>query len=141
MSGQAESRNIRYQRNRLAMGRASAIGVWLFYIQHQFRSVYWAHSKEWDRYRAAMEGSSFYTLPGVLRWSTGNIGYHHIHHLAPRIPNYKLKECFDEVPALQEIKSIPYTRVLRNICLSLWDEKSGHLLSFREARKSTSSFD
>jgi len=74
-------------------------------------------------------------MPGLLRWSTGNIGYHHIHHLAPRIPNYKLKECFDEIPALQEIKPVPYLRGFRNLCLSLWDEKTGHLISFREARQ------
>ena len=116
---------------------ASTIGVWLFYIQHQFRSVYWSHSEKWDRYRASMEGSSFYTMPGFLRWSTGNIGYHHIHHLAPRIPNYKLKECFDDMPALQDINPIPYLSGFRNLCLSLWDEKSGHLISFKEARKLT----
>lgn len=113
---------------------ASMQGVWLFYVQHQFRRVYWAHSEEWDRFRAAMEGSSFYTMPAIMRWLSGNIGYHHIHHLAPLIPNYRLKECFDEVPVLQEIDSVPCISGLRNINLSLWDEKSGHLISFKEAR-------
>lgn len=112
---------------------ASLIGVWLFYVQHQFRQVYWAHYKEWDRYRAAMEGSSFYKLPTMLRWLSGNIGYHHIHHLAPRIPNYRLKECFDEIPALQKIDPVHYLRGLQNINLSLWDETHGQLVSFREA--------
>lgn len=113
---------------------ASMLGVWLFYIQHQFRRVYWSHNSEWNRLRAAMEGSSFYKMPSFLRWLSGNIGYHHIHHLAPRIPNYRLKECFDEVPALQEIDPIPYLSGLRNLCLSLWDEQSGLLVSFAEAK-------
>lgn len=113
---------------------ASMLGVWLFYVQHQFRRVYWAHNSEWDRYRAAMEGSSFYMMPAVLRWLSGNIGYHHIHHLAPRIPNYKLKECYDEIPELQEIDPVPFLSGLRNIGLSLWDERSGQLVSFGEAR-------
>jgi omega-6 fatty acid desaturase (delta-12 desaturase) len=112
---------------------ASMLGLWLFYVQHQFRRVYWAHNGEWDRFRAAMEGSSLYLMPSILRWLSGNIGYHHIHHLAPRIPNYRLKECFDEIPELQEIDPVPYLSGLRNICLSLWDEKSGLLVSFREA--------
>lgn len=112
---------------------ASILGVWLFYVQHQFRRVYWAHDGEWDRYRAAMEGSSFYMMPAILRWFSGNIGYHHIHHLAPQIPNYRLKECFDEIPALQKINPIPYLSGLRNICLSLWDEQRGFLVSFGEA--------
>ena len=113
---------------------ASMLGVWLFYVQHQFRNVYWSHNSEWNRLKAAMEGSSFYMLPSFLRWLSGNIGYHHIHHLAPRIPNYRLKECFDEVPALQEIDPIPFLSGLRNLSLSLWDEQSGLLLSFAEAR-------
>jgi omega-6 fatty acid desaturase (delta-12 desaturase) len=113
---------------------ASMLGVWLFYVQHQFRRVYWAHNEDWDRYRAAMEGSSFYMMPAFLRWLSGNIGYHHIHHLAPQIPNYRLKECFDEIEVLQQIDPVPYLSGLRNICLSLWDEKSGRLVTFEEAR-------
>lgn len=114
---------------------ASVLGVWLFYVQHQFRRVYWARNNEWDRIRAAMEGSSFYMMPAILRWLSGNIGYHHIHHLAPRIPNYKLKECFDENPELQKIDPVPYLSGLRNISLSLWDEQSGLLLTFSEAQE------
>jgi len=112
---------------------ASISGVWLFYVQHQFRRVYWAHNEEWDRYRAAMKGSSLYLMPSILRWLSGNIGYHHIHHLAPRIPNYKLKECYDDIPELREIDPVPCLSGLRNISLSLWDEDSGLLVSFREA--------
>jgi len=113
---------------------ASILGVWLFYVQHQFRRVYWAHNEDWDRYRAAMEGSSFYMMPAFFRWLSGNIGYHHIHHLAPQIPNYRLKECFDAIDVLQQIDPVPYISGLRNICLGLWDEKSGRLLTFGEAR-------
>ena len=113
---------------------ASMLGVWLFYVQHQFRRVYWAHNSEWDGFRAAMEGSSYYMMPTFFRWLSGNIGYHHIHHLAPRIPNYRLKECFDEVSVLQEIDPVPYLSGLRNLCLSLWDEQEGILVSFGEAR-------
>ncbi len=114
---------------------ASLLGVWLFYVQHQFRKVYWAHDEEWDRFRAAMEGCSFYTMPGFLRWCTGNIGYHHIHHLSPRIPNYWLKECYDAIPELQKVKPIPFIGGIRNLLLCLWDEQSGDLVSFREAQK------
>ncbi len=116
---------------------ASMIGVWLFYVQHQFRSVYWAHDSEWDRLKAAMEGSSFYTMPAIMRWFTGNIGYHHIHHLAPRIPNYRLKECYDSVPELQKITPIQLISGLHNILLTLWDEDSGKLISFKEAKQLT----
>lgn len=112
---------------------ASLIGVWLFYVQHQFRTVYWAHDKEWDRFRAAMEGCSLYMMPAFWRWCTGNIGFHHIHHLSPRIPNYRLKECYDAIPELRLIKPIPFLSGLRNISLSLWDEESGNLVSFSEA--------
>jgi omega-6 fatty acid desaturase (delta-12 desaturase) len=114
---------------------ASLLGVWLFYVQHQFRKVYWAHDKDWDRFRAAMEGCSFYTMPGILRWFTGNIGYHHIHHLSPRIPNYRLKECYDAIPELQKVQPVPFIGGIRNLVFCLYDEQSGELVSFREARK------
>ena len=80
---------------------AGAAGIWLFYVQHQFEHTYWADKGEWDFFSAGMHGSSYYDLPPVLRWFTGNIGYHHIHHLASNIPNYRLKECFDAVPEMQ----------------------------------------
>ena len=110
-------------------------GVWLFYIQHQFRSVYWAHSKDWNSIRAAMEGSSFYKLPGILRWFSGNIGYHHIHHLNPRIPNYNLKRCYNEVPEVREITPITMVGSLRSAFISLWDEESGKLVNYRSLKK------
>ena len=86
---------------------AGAAGIWLFYVQHQFEGVYWARKGQWDALRAAMEGSSFYKLPTVLRWFSSNIGYHHVHHLGSRIPNYRLKECYDAIPELQA-KPPPY---------------------------------
>ncbi|MDF1569266.1 MAG: fatty acid desaturase [Spirochaetaceae bacterium] len=112
---------------------AGVSGVWLFFIQHQYKDVYWAHSSNWNSIRAALEGSSFYRLPGVLRWFSGNIGYHHIHHLNPRIPNYALKRCYNEVPEVQRVKPITLKTSLKSLFLHLWDEKSRTLVKFRNA--------
>jgi hypothetical protein len=79
---------------------AGAAGVWLFYVQHQFEDVYWAHREAWEPMRAALEGSSYYKLPKVLQWFTGNIGLHHIHHVQPRIPSYNLQRCQDADPGV-----------------------------------------
>ncbi|MGC4048101.1 MAG: fatty acid desaturase [Armatimonas sp.] len=81
---------------------AAMIGVWLFYLQHQFEEVYWERHADWDPIRAALVGSSYLKLPPVLMWFTGNIGLHHIHHLRPRIPSYNLQRCYDDIPALQQ---------------------------------------
>lgn len=112
---------------------AGVSGVWLFFIQHQYQDVYWAHSSNWNSIKAALQGSSFYRLPGVLRWFSGNIGYHHIHHLNPRIPNYALKRCYNEVPEVQQVKPITIKTSLKSLFLHLWDEKSGTLVKFRNA--------
>ena len=80
---------------------AGAAGVWLFYVQHQFEEAYWAREDEWNSSRPRLAGSSFYDLPRVLHWFTGNIGYHHIHHLSSRVPNYRLRDCFESGPRLQ----------------------------------------
>lgn len=109
---------------------AGAEGVWLFYVQHQFSGVYWARKGEWDALRAAMEGSSFYRLPAVLRWFSGSIGYHHVHHLGPRIPNYRLKECYDAIPALQAREPLTISKSLSAISLKLWDEQRKELVNF-----------
>lgn len=106
-------------------------GVWLFFIQHQYRNVYWSDMQNWDSVRAAMEGSSFYKLPGILRWFSGNIGYHHIHHLNPRIPNYNLRRCYREIPELREITPITVRTSLHSLFLQLWDEKTRKLVNFR----------
>jgi len=110
---------------------AGVAGVWLFYIQHQYEDVYWSDIVNWDPIKAAMEGSSFYKLPAIFRWFSGNIGYHHIHHLKPRIPNYNLKPCHDFVPELQEVKAITFFKSLKSLFLHLWDEDTGKMIGFR----------
>lgn len=111
-----------------------ALGVWLFYIQHQFEDTYWREHPEWEFHRAAFEGSSFYDLPRLLHWFTGNIGFHHIHHLASRIPNYRLEECFRGVPELQGAARLTVLSSLRCARLHLWDEDEGRLVGYRHLR-------
>lgn len=112
---------------------AGAAGIWLFYVQHQFEGVYWARRQDWDALRAAMEGSSFYQLPAVLRWFSGNIGYHHVHHLVPRIPNYRLKACHEAISALQAKPPLTFRKSLAAIRMKLWDEEHGTLVGFPRA--------
>ena len=109
---------------------AGAAGVWLFFVQHQFEGVYWSRKQEWNGLRAAMEGSSYYKLPTVLRWFSGNIGFHHVHHLGPRIPNYRLKECYDAVPALQTKTPLTIRQSLAAVRLKVWDEERKELVGF-----------
>jgi omega-6 fatty acid desaturase (delta-12 desaturase) len=108
-----------------------AAGVWLFYVQHQFEGVYWARRDAWDPMKAALEGSSYYKLPRVLQWFTGNIGLHHIHHIQPRIPNYNLQQCYDEMPVFQAVEPLTLRKSLKSLTMNLWDEKAGQLVSFR----------
>jgi len=112
---------------------ATVAGVWLFYVQHQFDPGYWEHEDEWDHYAAALRGSSFYRLPKVAQWFSGNIGFHHIHHLRPRIPNYRLEECCRAVPELQLPHPLSVRESLQGLVLHVWDEGSRRLLSFRQA--------
>ena len=114
------------------MWMAGASGIWLFYVQHQFEGVYWARKNEWDALRAAMEGSSYYKLPSVLRWFSGSIGYHHVHHLGSRIPNYRLKECYDAIPELQAKLPLTIRKSLSAIRLKVWDEDLKRLGAFPE---------
>lgn len=116
---------------------ATVHGVWLFYVQHQFRHVKWSDSSGWDYRTMALEGSSFFRLPAALNWFTGNIGYHHIHHLSPLIPNYNLKKCNDENELFREIKPLTFRTAFESLILRLWDEKKGMLVSFREWRRAT----
>jgi acyl-lipid omega-6 desaturase (Delta-12 desaturase) len=109
---------------------AGGAGIWLFYVQHQFEGGYWARKSEWDPLRAAMEGSSFYDLPTVLRWFSGNIGYHHVHHLNPMIPNYHLQQCFDSVPELRAKEPLTIRKSLRSHRLKLWDERLQKMVAF-----------
>jgi acyl-lipid omega-6 desaturase (Delta-12 desaturase) len=107
-----------------------SIGVWLFYVQHQFEGTYWEHHKDWDFVTAALKGSSFYKLPKVLQWFSGNIGFHHIHHLSPRIPNYLLEKCHNENPMFQDIEPITLRSSLKSIHFRLWDDERLVLVGF-----------
>ncbi len=109
---------------------AGAWGVWLFYVQHQFENTYWRDSDEWDYGTAALLGSSYYKLPRVAQWFSGNIGFHHIHHLSPRIPNYKLQRCHEENPLFQESTVIRFRESLKTASLKLWDEDQQRLVGF-----------
>lgn len=111
---------------------AGAAGVWLFYVQHQFPGVYWARQGEWNYVRAGLEGCSYYRLPKVLQWFTGNIGLHHIHHLRPRIPNYNLQRCYDEVPEVRTVEPLTLGKSWRCARLSLYDEPAQQMVGFRE---------
>jgi omega-6 fatty acid desaturase (delta-12 desaturase) len=115
---------------------AGAAGVWLFYVQHQFEDAYWERDERWDYTAAALQGSSFYELPAMLRWFSGNIGYHHVHHLSPRIPNYNLRRCHDATPIFAEVEPIRLVPSLRTLRLRLWDERLRRLVGFRHVRRS-----
>jgi omega-6 fatty acid desaturase (delta-12 desaturase) len=114
---------------------ASSIGAWLFFIQHQFEDAYWASNETWDYTLAALQGSSYYKLPKILQWFTGNIGFHHIHHLSPRIPNYLLERCHDENPMFQETVVLTLRSSLKSIFLSLWDEEQRKLIGFHHLKQ------
>jgi acyl-lipid omega-6 desaturase (Delta-12 desaturase) len=109
---------------------AGMAGIWLFYVQHQFEGVYWARNDRWDPLRAAFDGSSFYQLPAVLRWFTGSIGYHFVHHLQYGIPNYQLKACYDAIPELQRKPPLTLRKSLASARLKLWDEDLQKLVGF-----------
>lgn len=113
---------------------ASSAGAWLFYVQHQFEEAYWAGSESWDYTLAALQGSSYYRLPKVLQWFTGNIGFHHIHHLSPRIPNYMLEKCHNDNALFQEVVVLTLHSSLKSIFLSLWDEEQQKLIGFRQLK-------
>jgi omega-6 fatty acid desaturase (delta-12 desaturase) len=109
---------------------AASFGVWLFYLQHQFEGVYWARHDKWNRIDAALKGSSFYKLPRVLQWFSGNIGYHHIHHLSPAIPNYYLEKCHKENPIFQGVKPITMFSAFKSFSLRLYDEATQKLVGY-----------
>jgi len=114
---------------------AGALGVWLFYVQHTFEDTYWTRKGEWDSNQAAIAGSSFYDLPRLMHWFTGNIGYHHIHHLASRIPNYRLRECFESNPLLQAAPRLTLWSSLKCAGLKLWDEEKQRMVGFPKAAR------
>jgi omega-6 fatty acid desaturase (delta-12 desaturase) len=117
-----------------AVAVAGSAGVWLFYVQHQFEDVYWERAGEWDYATAALKGSSFYKLPKVLQWFTGNIGFHHIHHLSSRIPNYHLEECHRAEPLFHTVKPITLLPSLKSLTLRLWDEQQQRLVGYGALR-------
>ena len=112
---------------------AASVGVWLFYVQHQFEDTIWAHDRTWNLHVVALHGSSYYDLPHVLRWFTANIGAHHIHHLCSRIPCYRLPLVLRDYPDLRGIGRITLVQSLKCVRLVLWDEGQQRLISFREA--------
>ena len=109
---------------------ASSMGVWLFYIQHQFEDTYWAAQPDWDFRAAALQGSSFYDLPRILHWLTGYIGFHHIHHLSSKVPNYHLRACFEQNSEFWQAKRLTLLDSLRCPRLALWDEEYRRLVPF-----------
>jgi omega-6 fatty acid desaturase (delta-12 desaturase) len=113
---------------------AGSAGVWLFYVQHQFEGVYWEREKAWDYGLAALQGSSFYKLPKVLQWFSGNIGFHHIHHLSPQIPNYHLEKCHRAEPLFQTVKPVTLFSSFRSFTFRLWDEQRRKLVGYRALR-------
>jgi omega-6 fatty acid desaturase (delta-12 desaturase) len=113
---------------------AGSVGVWLFYVQHQFEDTFWAHGREWDFHEASLRGSSYYDLPGILRWFTANIGVHHVHHLCSRIPYYRLPQTLRDNPNLRSMGRLTLLESFRCVRLVLWDEGRGRLVSFRDVR-------
>jgi omega-6 fatty acid desaturase (delta-12 desaturase) len=114
---------------------ASSVGVWLFFVQHQFEKTYWARGEAWDFRDAALRGSSHYDLPAVLRWFTANIGVHHVHHLNSRIPYYRLPQVLRDEPQLRGMSRLTLLGSVRCAGLALWDEAGQRLISFRELRR------
>ncbi len=109
---------------------AFVFGIWLFYVQHQFEGVYWERDADWDFVEASLAGSSFYKLPKVLQWFSGCIGFHHVHHLNERVPNYRLEKCHQELEKVQEVPVINIRRSLKALSYRLWDEERGEMVGF-----------
>lgn len=110
---------------------AASVGTWLFFVQHQFEDAYWAEDEAWDYNLAALKGSSYYKLPKIMQWFTGNIGFHHIHHLSPKIPNYRLAECHETHPMFRETVELTLRKSFESVFLYLWDEDRQRLVSLR----------
>ncbi|MDB5493167.1 MAG: fatty acid desaturase [Phenylobacterium sp.] len=114
---------------------AASIGVWLFYVQHQFEGAYWARNETWKAQDAALLGSSHLDLPPVLRWFTANIGVHHVHHVVSKIPFYRLPQVLNDHPELKAVSRVTLWQAFKAVRLALWDEAAGRLVSFREERQ------
>lgn len=113
---------------------AAISGLWLFYLQHQYEDVSWFRNKEWNFRTVALNGSSYVKFPKILQWFSGNIGFHHIHHMNARIPNYNLARCYRENSVFNEVKPVTFTMSLKSLKLRLWDENLQKLVSFKERR-------
>lgn len=113
---------------------SGSLGIWLFYVQHQFEDSYFENESEWDFVKAAIDGSSYYKLPKVMQWMTGSIGFHHVHHLSPRVPNYKLEEAHESTPPLQQVTTITLASSLKSIRFRLFDEDNKIFVSFKEIK-------
>ncbi|WP_026672898.1 fatty acid desaturase [Alkalihalobacterium bogoriense] len=111
------------------------LGIWLFYVQHQFEDSYFEHDEEWSYVQAAVDGSSFYKLPKLLQWITGNIGYHHVHHLSPRVPNYNLEKAHEATPPLQKATTITVMTSLKSLRYRLWDESKKTFVSYKDVKE------
>jgi len=107
------------------------MGIWLFYVQHQYEDVYWKRHDEWNFQDAALKGSSFYKLPAVLQWFTGTIGFHHVHHLNARIPNYNLQRCHEQIALFRDVKPLKFFTSLKSLRFRLYDEELGKMIGFR----------
>jgi omega-6 fatty acid desaturase (delta-12 desaturase) len=114
---------------------AATVGVWLFYVQHQFEETFWEETKDWSPEEAALLGSSYYDLPPVLSWFSANIGIHHIHHLSSRIPFYRLPQVLRDHPELANMRRITTLEGLRSLRLKLWDPEAKRLVSFQDAAR------
>lgn len=114
---------------------AGSAGVWLFYVQHTFEDSYFKEDEHWSYVKAAVEGSSFYKLPKPLQWLTGNIGFHHVHHLSPRVPNYQLEAAHDSTPPLQTVPTITLATSLTSLKFRLWDEQEDKFVTFQAAKE------
>ncbi len=110
---------------------AAIAGLWLFYLQHQFEDVTWVRNEDWNYRQIAIEGSSFVKFPKLLQWFSGNIGFHHIHHINARIPNYKLEKCYHENPVFRQVEPVTFAKSLKTLKLRLWDEQLQKLIGFR----------
>lgn len=114
---------------------AGSLGIWLFYIQHTYEDSYFEHEEEWDYVKAAVEGSSFYKLPKLLQWVTGNIGYHHVHHLSPRVPNYNLEAAHESIPPLQKATTITLKTSVESIRYKLYDPEAKKFVTFQDIKE------
>ncbi len=110
----------------------SSMGVWLFFVHHQFEDAYWQRQDGWDFHWAAIKGTSYYNLPRPLHWLTCHIGLHHVHHLCSKVPNYRLRECLEQIPELRQARHLGLLESLKCARLALWDERAGKMIRFRD---------